>query len=149
MTGIRIKTMLKKESSENKIKPGIRLAGLGLCIAILLTGIMSAFSSLQKKKQPDFSSYTQLLFQEQLAGDTIGLHYTLAHPEDYGIATHEISLGSLDEADILDTRLSCENIRAACARYDYGSLTTDQKLTYDILNYTLEQNLEGCAYYFY
>lgn len=138
-----------KNLCENKRKTGIRLAGLGLCIAILFTGSMSAFSSLQARKQPDFSSYTQLLFQEQLAGDTIGLHYTLACPEDYGITAHEISLGSLDEADIPATRLSCENIRAACERYDYDSLPTDQKLTYDILNYTLDQNLEGCAYYYY
>lgn len=134
---------------ENKRKMGIRLAGLGLCIAILFTGSMSAFSSLQAKKQPDFSSYTQLLFQEQLATDTIGLHYTLAHPEAYGITGHEISLGSLDEANIHYTRLSCENIRAACKSFDYDSLTTDQKLTFDILNYTLDQELEGCAYYYY
>lgn len=149
MTGIGIKTMIKKESHYNKTGLGIRLAGLGLCIAILFTGSVSAFSSLQKKKQPDFSSYTQMLFQDQLASDTIGLHYTLAHPENYGITDHEVSLGSLDETTVLSTRLSCENIRAACEKYDYDSLTTSQRLTYDILNYTLEQNLTGCAYYYY
>ena len=149
MTGIGIKTMIKKESNYNKTGLGIRLAGLGLCIAILFTGSMSAFSSLQKKKQPDFSSYTQMLFQDQLASDTIGLHYTLAHPENYGITDHEVSLGSLDETTVLSTRLSCENIRAACEKFDYDSLTTSQRLTYDILNYTLEQNLTGCAYYYY
>lgn len=149
MTGIEIKTMIKKESHFNKTRLGIRLAGLGLCIAILFTGSMSAFSSLQKKKQPDFSSYTQMLFQDQLASDTIGLHYTLAHPENYGITEHEVSLGSLDETTVLSTRLSCENIRAACEKFDYDTLPVSQRLTYDILNYTLEQNLTGCAYYYY
>ena len=149
MTGIKIKEIMKKGSNSKKARIGLRLAGLGLCIAILFTGSMSAFSSLQARKQPDFASYTQLLFQEQLAADTIGLHYTLAHPENYGITSHEISLGSLDETNILSTRLSCENIRAACSRFDYDTLTTEQQLTYDILDYTLDQNLRGCTYYYY
>ena len=149
MTGIKIREIIKKGSNSKKARIGLRLAGLGLCIAILFTGSMSAFSSLQAKKQPDFSSYTQLLFREQLSADTIGLHYTLAHPENYGITSHEISLGSLDEANILSTRLSCENIRAACSRFDYDSLNIDEQLTYDILSYTLDQNLTGCTYYYY
>ena len=141
--------MTKHESHTKKTNLKLRLAGLGLCITILFTSSMSAFSSLQTKKQPDFSSYTQMLFQEQLASDTIGLHYTLAHPENYGITSHDISLGSLDETNILSTKLSCENIRAACKQFPYEDLTTKQQLTYDILSYTLEQNLEGCAYYYY
>lgn len=141
--------IMKKRFENKKSGMGLRLAGLGLCIAILFTGSMSAFSSLHAKKQPDFPSYMRLLFQEQLSADTLGLHYTLAHPENYGITSHEISLGSLDRANILFTRLSCENIRAACSRFDYDSLTADERLTYDILDYTLDQNLAGCDYYYY
>lgn len=149
MKDIKIREIIKQKTANRKSGIGLRLAGLGLCIAILFTGSMSAFSSLQAKKQPDFPSYTQLLFQDQLSADTIGLHYTLAHPENYGITSHEISLGSLDEANILFTRLSCENIRAACSRFDYDALPVDDRLTYDILNYTLDQNLAGCNYYYY
>ncbi len=74
--------MKKLFQKNNKTGIGLRLLGLGLCVAILLTCSMSAFSSLHSKKKPDFNSYTELLFQEQLKGDTIGLHYTLAHPQD-------------------------------------------------------------------
>lgn len=141
--------MKKFKQNMKKTGFGLRLLGLGLCVAILLTCSMSAFSSLHAKKKPDFTSYTKLLFQEQLAGDTIGLHYTLAHPEDYGITSHDISLGCLDESNILSTRLSCENIRSMCESFDYDKLSTNDKLTYDILSYTLDQNLEGCNYYYY
>ncbi len=141
--------MKKLFQKNNKTGIGLRLLGLGLCVAILLTCSMSAFSSLHSKKKPDFNSYTELLFQEQLKGDTIGLHYTLAHPQDYGITNYEISIGSLDESDILSTQLSCENIRSMCESYDYDSLSTNDRLTYDILIYTLNQNLEGCGYYYY
>lgn len=141
--------MRKFKQNMKKTGIGLRLLGLGLCVAILLTCSMSAFSSLHSKKKPDFTSYTELLFQEQLAGDTIGLHYTLAHPEDYGITSHDISLGCLDESNILSTRLSCENIRSMCESFDYDKLSTNDKLTYDILSYTLDQNLEGCNYYYY
>ena len=149
MTDIKSNKWIKNESFHQKTGLGIRLAGLGLCIAILFTGSMSAFSSLQSKKQPDFQSYTQLLFQEQLSEDTIGLHYTLAHPENYGITDCNISLGSFDEKNILSTQLACENIRAGCERFDYHTLTTEQQLTYDILSYTLDQNQEGLRYYYY
>ncbi len=141
--------MKKLFQKNNKTGIGLRLLGLGLCVAILLTCSMSAFSSLHSKKKPAFNSYTELLFQEQLKGDTIGLHYTLAHPQDYGITNYEISIGSLDESDILSTQLSCENIRSMCESYDYDSLSTNDRLTYDILIYTLNQNLEGCGYYYY
>lgn len=141
---------MKKISDDNKKTGiGLRLLGLGLCVAILLTCSMSAFSSLQAKKKPDFNSYTDILFEEQLAGDTIGLHYTLAHPEDYGITSHEISLGTLDESNVLSTRLSCENIRSMLESFNYDKLSTDDKLTYDILSYSLDQNLAGCGYYYY
>ncbi len=134
---------------DNKIKWELRLLSLGLCIAILFTCGMSAFSSIQAKKQPDFSSYTQLLFQEQLASDTLALHYTLADPANYGIEDYEVSLGSLSEADRFATRLSCENIKAALQQYDYDALPTNDRLTYDIVSYSLDQNLRGCSYYDY
>lgn len=149
MTEKKIDPTTIKEFFHRKTGLGIRLAGLGLCIAILFTGSMSAFSSIQAKKQLDFQTYTRLLFQEQLSSDTISLHYMLAHPENYGISEHQASLGSLDEKNILATQLACENISAGCMRYDYDSLPVDQQLTYDILSYTLEQNLEGCDYYYY
>lgn len=141
--------MMKKEQSNKKLGIGLRLLGLGLCVAILFTCSMSAFSSLHTKKKPDFTSYTNLLFQEQLTADTIGLHYTLAHPENYGITDYEISLGSMSESDVLLTRLSCENIRSMCDSFDYDSLSTEDKLTYDILSYTLDQSDAGCDYYYY
>ena len=56
MTDIKSNKWIKNESFHQKTGLGIRLAGLGLCIAILFTGSMSAFSSLQKKKQLDPSS---------------------------------------------------------------------------------------------
>jgi uncharacterized protein (DUF885 family) len=90
-----------------------------------------------------------MLFQEQLAEDTISLHYLLAEPEDYGITDYAISLGSLSESDLLNQRLACENICQACKSYDYESLSTSQRITWDILMYTLEQNLDGCDFYYY
>jgi len=145
---IRKNNMFKKWN-DNKITWELRLLSLGLCIAILFTCGMSAFSSIQAKKQPDFSSYTQLLFQEELSSDTLALHYTLADPDSYGIEDYQVSLGSLSEADRFATRLSCENILAALQTYDYDALPVDERLTYDIVTYSLDQNLEGCRYYDY
>ncbi len=140
---------MQKRLSDHKLHWIVRLTGLGLCLALFTACSMSAFSSLRKTKQPDFSSYTCQLFQEQLAGDTLSLHYTLADPEAYGIERQTPTLGSLNEDANTMQRVSCENIRAALKRYDYDSLTTSEQLTYDVLSYTISQNLKGCDYYYY
>lgn len=136
-------------SSEKKLTVKNRLLILGLCIAIIFSCSMSVFSSLQTKKQPDFDSYTHLLFTEQLSADTIGLNYMLANPDAYGITSPPVTLGSLQESDNTLTRISCENMRAVLQNYDYESLSVEQQLLYDILHYTLTLNLEGCEFYYY
>lgn len=111
---------------------------------------MSAFSSLQKTKQPDFSSYTEQLFREQLAGDTLSLHYTVADPAALGIEAPSPTLGAaFRESDNALQRMSCENIRAALKSYDYDSLSTSERLTYDVLSYSIDQQLKGCDYAYY
>ena len=43
-----------------------------------------------------FDEYTEQLFLNEIALNTINLHYTLAYPENFGITEYEPSLGSFD-----------------------------------------------------
>lgn len=136
--------MIQKKISDHKLHWIVRLSGLGLCLLLLF-----AFFSLHTKKQPDFSSFCEQIFREQLAGDTISLHYTLADPKAFGITDDTPTLGSPKESDIAQTHLSCENLRHALSGYDYDALTRADRLTYDILQYTIDQSEEGCRFYYY
>ena len=47
---------------------------------------------------PSFSTYTSRLFRQELAQDTITLHYTLSDPEAYGFKNMSASLGDFTYA---------------------------------------------------
>ena len=44
--------------------------------------------------QERFDDYTERVFRNEIALNTINLHYTLAYPENYGITEYEPTLGS-------------------------------------------------------
>ena len=100
-------------------------------------------SASAKKEQEKFDKYLQESFEESVTEDTVTLHYTLAHPENYGITMDEVTLGEFDvsdEAIAKDTEEIKEEM-AELKEFDYELLTDDQQLTYDILQDLLETNL--------
>ncbi len=100
-------------------------------------------SASAKKEQEKFDTYLQESFEESVTDDTVTLHYTLAHPENYGITMDEVTLGDFDvsdEAVAKETQEIKEEI-AELKEFDYELLTDDQQLTYDILQDLLETNL--------
>lgn len=100
-------------------------------------------SASAKKEQEKFDTYLQESFEESVTDDTVTLHYTLAHPENYGITMDEVTLGDFDvsdEAVAKETQEIKEEL-AELKEFDYELLTDDQQLTYDILQDLLETNL--------
>ena len=100
-------------------------------------------SASAKKEQEKFDTYLQESFEESVTDDTVTLHYTLAHPENYGITMDEVTLGDFDVSDEAIAK-DTEEIKAEMAelkQFDYELLTDDQQLTYDILVDLLETNL--------
>jgi len=100
-------------------------------------------SASAKKEQEKFDTYLQESFEESVTEDTVTLHYTLAHPENYGITMDEVTLGDFDvsdEAVAKDTQ-EIKDEMAELKEFNYELLTDDQQLTYDILVDLLETNL--------
>ena len=48
-------------------------------------------------KNKQFEHFTDSIFTSELSSNTLNLHYTLAHPEKFGIKDYKISLGSMNE----------------------------------------------------
>ena len=95
-----------------------------------------------------FQNFTHCFFQQEVASNTINLHYSLQNPDAYGITEIPISLGSYD-MDETATLVSIENWEASLRKFSYYSLSKENRLTYDILSHYFSSLKEGVSYYLY
>ncbi len=130
--------------------PGV-LGLIFICLSISACGspakVLSSVAML--KEQHDFDTYTQTLFVQEMKENTLNLHYTLANPEEFGIKSHKISLGSFSEEKSDASASFLENMSASLSGFHYDSLNTKQKLTYDILKDYCEKQLSISSLYYY
>lgn len=95
-----------------------------------------------------FEQYTREIFCQEAAANTVSLHYTLKEPENYGITETPVTFGSFYiEAEAV--KASSENMQQALLRFAYDDLDTQNKLTYDILNYQLKMAKKSAEYMLY
>ncbi|MCR5655697.1 MAG: DUF885 domain-containing protein, partial [Lachnospiraceae bacterium] len=97
-----------------------------------------------------FREYTDAYFRKEIVKNTINLHYTLAHPENYGITDYEVTLGDLTPEAMAESFDDLRILKADLAEFDYESLDEEEKLTYDILEDFVETELsaEDMIYYY-
>jgi len=95
------------------------------------------------EEQKKFDEYLQESFEESVVNDSITLHYTLAHPENFGITPPEATLGEtgVSEEEIAADLAETKEEREELLTFNYDYLTYDQRFTYDILLDELENNI--------
>lgn len=119
---------------------------LMVCVSLscMLCGCM------QKSENPSsFEEYTEQLFLEEISGNTLNLHYTLAYPENYGIKDYDVTLGNFSIEDLENYDKELLELKAELEAYDYDTLTTEQQLTYDIIEDHIETELTTADLYLY
>lgn len=103
------------------------------------------------EEQEAFDEYLQEAFDENVVNDTLTLHYTLAHPENYGITPPDVTYGDVDlsvEAfaeDKDETQDELEELEA----FNYDLLTAEQRFNYDILYECIQTDLLSYEYPYY
>ena len=80
-----------------------------------------------------FKKFTQQLFTEEVTSNTLNLHYTLAYPENYGIKSYPIKLGSMDPDKLEESYDSVEKYKEKLEDFTYKELSKENRITYDIL----------------
>lgn len=88
-----------------------------------------------------FEKFTDELFIEQVSGNTLNLHYTLANPADYGITDYPLSLGSIDADKADEQYATLENCKETLMDINYTELNSENQFAYDILNLYLDTEL--------
>lgn len=140
-----------------QLSPSIkkRVLSAFLCIftltPFLLTGCTSAKPDISSANRPaaSFSKFCEELFVSEVSSNTINLHFTLSDPSSYGISDAPITLGEISDRAVNETNASLENTLNALKQFDYGSLTKQEQLTYDVLMDSLTHQLSGSSFYLY
>ena len=131
---------------ENETKRGygkwIAAAAVAAVICLLACGIIVIAVHKKDLRGSDaFDAYTDALFKEDVALNTVNLHYTLAYPENYGITDYTVSLGDYSIDNIKDSYRELEKMREDLLAFDRAKLTESQRLTYDVLMDYVETEL--------
>ena len=96
-----------------------------------------------------FQKYLDEQFLESVVSNTITLHYTLAHPENYGITDYDITLGSLNMNHAEEDFQSLQKTLTELKGFNYMLLPEEDQLTYDILEDYLETSLQEKDFLYY
>lgn len=124
-----------------------RVLCLFLVFCLFLTGCSGI--SFGKSEGERFDEYTEAIFKEEIAQNTINLHYTLAYPENYGITDYDISLGEFTMEDFEDSADELEKMKKELERFDRSRLNEEQKLTYDLFMDYVDTELPVADLYLY
>lgn len=95
-------------------------------------------------EQEEFDQWLWDSFVESVTSDTVTLHYSIAHPENYDIEVPEVTYGEVDfsEEALAEDKAESEETLAEMEAFDYDLLTGDQKLSYDVIYDYIETDLK-------
>lgn len=80
-----------------------------------------------------FEDFTEELFCQELTGSTLNLHYTLAHPQKYGLSKEPVTLGQISCEDLQHAGEVCQDYLEALKEFPYEKLSKENQLTMDLL----------------
>ena len=92
-----------------------------------------------------FHEFTDRVYADLISGSTLNLHYSLVHPEDFGLDGTELFWPDMDVSDeaMEDYRAQLDGYREELESFDYDALDWEGKLTYDSLSVYLDVEDEG------
>ena len=114
-----------------------------LLVLTLFAGLTAGyFSAHAITENGKFEAFSRKVFQNEVSGSTLTLHYTLAHPEKQGIPRKKASLGTVP-TDMKNTYQICSQYEEKLKSFRYSRLSTENQLTLDsmLLYYHTEKSL--------
>lgn len=121
---------------------------LAACILVFSLTISGCQQNQPQDADSAFLTYTKMIFAQEVASNTVSLHYTLKNPEDYGIENAPVTFGTF-VADKEAVHVSIENMRKSLSAFSYDDLSVQNQLTYDVVEYYLEMLETDIGYLLY
>lgn len=91
--------------------------------------------------EASFSALLDELFKEYAASDSLSLHYTVADPESLELQVPNVSLGHFGETAIREANQTAGECLTQLHSISKDLLNDSDRLTYDLLEYALENSL--------
>ena len=110
----------------------------------------SGSSGENLKLQADFETFCTDLFKKEMeTSSTLDLHYTLLHPENYGIDTGDAALGTYKLSELMKNNHALHDLKEKLSEFAPDSLSSDQQILYDALSAITDTGLmaEGLELY--
>lgn len=99
--------------------------------------------------QQDFASFTGQIFQSEITASTLNMHYSLAHPENFGILEYPITFGKVSAGAGMEASVILENWKQGLEQFEKKDLPVSQQMTYDILMDYIKQELPASKFHLY
>ena len=115
-----------------------------------LSSTRSGHSGEERKLQADFDTFCAELFRKEMkSSSTLDLHYTLLHPENYGIDAEDAALGTYRLSELIKNSHEIHDLKEKLSEFDPHMLSDDQQILYDSLSERIETGLmaEGLELY--
>ncbi|MCM1560856.1 MAG: DUF885 domain-containing protein [Butyrivibrio sp.] len=122
---------------------------LFLAAFVCAFGTLTLFLFTYKQDEKRFTNITSRLFAGEMAGSTLNMHYTLAHPEDFGIYDYEPSLPGYSAEGSLQGKISLENTLADLRSIRRDKLTPSDAYLCRLLTRYLENSLRLSSFSYY
>lgn len=104
--------------------------------ASLLLGLLSIGSPSRR-----FSEASERLFEEEMRANTLNMHYTIANPQDYGIADYEVILPCYDAGNRAENNQVLTEYLDTFGSLDTSKLSEEDAYTLSLLLSYLETSL--------
>lgn len=111
----------------------------GICILFLLFG----------KTEHDFEKLCDRFFHDELSSNAINLHYTLAHPENYGINMDNTLLPVFDPESLNAQKEIYTRYQNQLREINPDKLSYPDYYTYNLLSRYLDNILLSCEFPYY
>lgn len=121
--------LLKRRFTAGKKR--YRKRGFLLLFAAMLC--LQAGCGENQETQNKFSKYLNQIFRTEIAASTLNMHYSLAHPENYGIVDYTVTYGNVTADSGNEAAAVLENWKENLEKFNKRELSTSQKMTYDIM----------------
>lgn len=116
---------------------------MGLVLIFAITNLSGC------SKDETFEEFTNSLFLDEISSNTINLHYCIENPDEYGIKNHTVSLGDFSKESRNLAKEKQVDTLISLATYPYLTLSTEEKLTFEILEDYLNTQLALSDYELY
>ncbi|MBE5884258.1 MAG: DUF885 domain-containing protein [Lachnospiraceae bacterium] len=133
-----------------KKRPALSLKQiLFACTFLAAFAGITLFLFLYHRDEKLFANITSQIFATDMKSSTLNMHYSLAHPSDFGIYDYEVLLPGYSAEAQLSGLAATENILSLLADIDQNRLSEQDAYTYQLLTRSLENSLQRNRYAYY